>query len=157
LRDQFGNLGLAAAAYNGGSGRVQKWLDGRGKMPRETRDYVRIVTGSPIEEWRPKANANVAQAGRIPQRVPCPAVVAMAAASEPDPEVTSSVPEQSATPSPSKRNGKRITSRRKVQTAARISRTKPRRAKSVVRGRKSPAASRTAMSDVKVERRAEKL
>jgi hypothetical protein len=87
LRNQFGNLGLAAAAYNGGSGRVQSWLKGRGKMPRETRDYVRIVTGSPIEEWRAK-DGMVPQAGRIPLKVPCPAMVAMASASEPDPVVT---------------------------------------------------------------------
>jgi hypothetical protein len=157
LRDQFGNLGLAAAAYNGGSGTVQKWLSGRGKMPRETRDYVRIVTGSPIEEWRAKANATATQAGRIPQKVPCPTMVAMAAVSDPDPEVTSSVPEQSATPSKSKFN-KRATSRRQVQTAARISRTKSRRTKTVVRGRKAPAVSRkgrTAVSDLRVERRAD--
>lgn len=86
LRSQFGNLGLAAAAYNGGSGRVQAWLDGRGKMPRETRDYVRIVTGSPIEQWRDKANASAVQAGRIPQKVPCPALVAMPSTAQPDPE-----------------------------------------------------------------------
>ena len=30
LRDQFGNLGLAAAAYNAGPRRVQEWLAGTG-------------------------------------------------------------------------------------------------------------------------------
>lgn len=30
LRGQFGNLGLAAAAYNAGPRRVQDWLDGKG-------------------------------------------------------------------------------------------------------------------------------
>src|SRR6185312_9972076 len=30
LREQFGNLGLAAAAYNAGPRRVQDWLAGRG-------------------------------------------------------------------------------------------------------------------------------
>ena len=44
LRDQFGNLGLAAAAYNAGPRRVQEWLAGRGPLPGETRAYVRIIT-----------------------------------------------------------------------------------------------------------------
>ncbi len=34
LRDQFGNLGLAAAAYNAGGGRIRKWLNGQASMPR---------------------------------------------------------------------------------------------------------------------------
>jgi soluble lytic murein transglycosylase-like protein len=45
LREQFGNLGLAAAAYNAGPRRVQDWLAGRGGLPGETRAYLRIVTG----------------------------------------------------------------------------------------------------------------
>jgi hypothetical protein len=51
LRDQFGNLGLAAAAYNAGPQRVRDWLAGRGQLPNETRAYVRIITGRPAEEW----------------------------------------------------------------------------------------------------------
>ena len=51
LRSQFGNLGLAAAAYNAGPRRVQEWLDGRGSMPQETRNYVAAVTGSTVEDW----------------------------------------------------------------------------------------------------------
>jgi hypothetical protein len=51
LSVQFGNLGLAAAAYNAGERRVSDWLAGRGGMPRETRDYVRIITGHPVEAW----------------------------------------------------------------------------------------------------------
>lgn len=51
LRAQFGNLGLAAAAYNGGPRRVQDWLAGRGNLPGETRAYVRIITGKSAEEW----------------------------------------------------------------------------------------------------------
>jgi soluble lytic murein transglycosylase-like protein len=51
LREQFGNLGLAAAAYNAGPRRVQDWLAGRGELPGETRAYVRIITGRPAEEW----------------------------------------------------------------------------------------------------------
>jgi hypothetical protein len=51
LRREFGNLGLAAAAYNAGSGRVRDWLGGRRPLPGETRAYVRLVTGRSVEEW----------------------------------------------------------------------------------------------------------
>jgi hypothetical protein len=51
LRNQFGNLGLAAAAYNAGPRRVQEWLAGRGSMPLETRNYVADITGSTVEDW----------------------------------------------------------------------------------------------------------
>jgi soluble lytic murein transglycosylase-like protein len=36
LRTQFGNWGLAAAAYNAGPKRVQDWLTGRRSLPEET-------------------------------------------------------------------------------------------------------------------------
>jgi hypothetical protein len=52
LRDQFGNLGLAAAAYNAGPRRVRDWLAGTGAMPAETRAYVAAITGSSVEDWR---------------------------------------------------------------------------------------------------------
>jgi len=51
LRREFGSLGLAAAAYNAGSGRVRDWLGGRRPLPGETRAYVRLVTGRSAEEW----------------------------------------------------------------------------------------------------------
>jgi hypothetical protein len=51
LRKRFGNLGLAAAAYNAGPRRVQEWLDGTGGMPQETRNYVLAITGISIEGW----------------------------------------------------------------------------------------------------------
>jgi len=52
LRQRFGNLGLAAAAYNGGPARVEAWLAGKGSLPGETRNYVSIITGRTVEEWR---------------------------------------------------------------------------------------------------------
>jgi hypothetical protein len=51
LRARFGNLGLAAAAYNAGPRRVQDWMTRRGKLPAETRQYVRNITGRPAEHW----------------------------------------------------------------------------------------------------------
>src|SRR5262245_53367877 len=46
LRTTFrGSLGLAAAAYNAGPGRVEAWLAGRGGLPGGTRAYVGDVTG----------------------------------------------------------------------------------------------------------------
>ncbi|KAA0123939.1 lytic transglycosylase domain-containing protein [Methylobacterium sp. P1-11] len=52
LKTQFGNLGLAAAAYNGGAARVSKWLAGDGGLPAETRAYVAAITGLPVDDWR---------------------------------------------------------------------------------------------------------
>jgi hypothetical protein len=51
LREQFGNLGLAAAAYNAGPRRVSDWLGGTGPMPAETRNYVSAITGLTVEDW----------------------------------------------------------------------------------------------------------
>ena len=52
LRNRFGNLGLAAAAYNAGPQRVRDWLAGSRSLPAETRNYVMAITGIPVEEWR---------------------------------------------------------------------------------------------------------
>ncbi|MCS3760174.1 transglycosylase SLT domain-containing protein [Bradyrhizobium centrosematis] len=51
LRNQFGNLGLAAAAYNAGPRRVQEWLAGTGAMPEQTRNYVYAITGTSVDAW----------------------------------------------------------------------------------------------------------
>jgi hypothetical protein len=51
LNGRFGNLGLAAAAYNGGPARVASWLAGQGGLPGETRNYVFAVTGRSAEDW----------------------------------------------------------------------------------------------------------
>ncbi|MGM4871327.1 transglycosylase SLT domain-containing protein [Bradyrhizobium sp. 956_D2_N1_5] len=51
LRNQFGNLGLAAAAYNAGPRRVQEWLAGTGGMPEQTRNYVYAITGTSVDAW----------------------------------------------------------------------------------------------------------
>lgn len=54
LRERFGNLGLAAAAYNGGPARVANWLSGDATLHAETRAYVLGLTGQPVEYWRSK-------------------------------------------------------------------------------------------------------
>ena len=51
LRDEFGNLGLAAAAYNAGPNRVKRWRSGRGGLPSETRDFVLTITGVEATAW----------------------------------------------------------------------------------------------------------
>jgi hypothetical protein len=70
LQKQFGNLGLAAAGYNAGPGRVSAWLDGRRGLPRETRDYVAIITGWTADEWASASPPQTAET-MIPQGVPC--------------------------------------------------------------------------------------
>jgi len=66
---QFGNFGLAAAAYNAGARRVDDWLSKGGKLPEETRNYVRVITGRPADEWRgPKPKL---AAFKLPPRMPC--------------------------------------------------------------------------------------
>lgn len=45
LREEFGNLGLAAAAYNAGEHRVRGYVAGARGLPAETLDYVYSITG----------------------------------------------------------------------------------------------------------------
>ncbi|NEI71898.1 transglycosylase SLT domain-containing protein [Rhizobium lusitanum] len=51
LRDRFGNLGLAAAAYNAGEAGLVNFLNSGG-LPYETRNYVSAITAHSVEEWR---------------------------------------------------------------------------------------------------------
>lgn len=48
----FGNIGLAAAAYNAGAERVRGWIEGRRTMPAETRAYVQFITGHSVDHWK---------------------------------------------------------------------------------------------------------
>jgi Transglycosylase SLT domain/SPOR domain len=57
LRSEFGNLGLAAAAYNAGPQRVRDWMAGARTLPAETRRYVQAITGHDADEWA-KAGAD---------------------------------------------------------------------------------------------------
>jgi hypothetical protein len=70
LKEQFGNLGLAAAGYNAGPGRVSAWLAGRRALPSETRNYVAIITGWTADEWASPTPPQTSET-TIPQGVPC--------------------------------------------------------------------------------------
>jgi len=69
LRARFGNLGLAAAAYNAGPKRVADWLDGRSSLPKETQDYVYLITGRLAAHWHSVKPQTVVY--RVPGQVPC--------------------------------------------------------------------------------------
>jgi len=90
LRREFGNLGLAAAAYNAGSGRVRDWLGGVRPLPQETRAYVWLITGRTVDEW---AGNHTDQAGISPAAlVPCnlsaiPSIAPHPETSAPKPEI----------------------------------------------------------------------
>jgi hypothetical protein len=68
LRGRFGNIGLAAAAYNGGPNRVEAWLAGRGSLPGETRNYVSAITGRTADAWAEDARSEVQEQPQTPTR-----------------------------------------------------------------------------------------
>jgi Transglycosylase SLT domain len=70
LKEQFGNLGLAAAGYNAGPARVAAWLAGHRALPSETRNYVAIITGWTADEWASPTPPQTSET-TIPQGVPC--------------------------------------------------------------------------------------
>jgi transglycosylase-like protein with SLT domain len=82
LYQKFGNLGLAAAAYNAGPKRVTDWLGNKGPLPQETQDYVKAITGWPVETWI------FVQAGspavKLPQPAPCQDIAGLLAWNGPD-------------------------------------------------------------------------
>jgi hypothetical protein len=51
LKSGFGNLGLAAAAYNAGENRVSRWLISGGFLPIETEDYVLDIMGEFVDKF----------------------------------------------------------------------------------------------------------
>jgi hypothetical protein len=107
LVTQFGNIGLAAAAYNAGPKRIQDWLqkkadkkidkkidknadkkvaetkvDKKPALPEETQDYVKIITGRPVENWKRASTALPGQ--RLPRHAPCQEAAGLYAWSGPD-------------------------------------------------------------------------
>ncbi|SFY00749.1 Transglycosylase SLT domain-containing protein [Paracoccus pantotrophus] len=52
LTASFGNVGLAAVAYNGGENRAARFVSQGGGLPWETQDYVQAITGQTAWIWR---------------------------------------------------------------------------------------------------------
>jgi len=82
---RFGNLGLAAAAYNAGPRRIQDWLAKKGKLPEETQHYVKTITGRPAETWKGRVKAKLAAV--LPREAPCQERVTLTAAKSAGPSV----------------------------------------------------------------------
>ncbi|TNC47725.1 lytic transglycosylase domain-containing protein [Rubellimicrobium rubrum] len=100
LEREFGNLGMAAVAYNAGEQRAARFLAGETGIPRETRAYVAAITGHSGEKWRkavrddsPALALDLALDPSAPFREAClqKAVVrdfpSFAPAAEPEPEL----------------------------------------------------------------------
>jgi hypothetical protein len=84
LVQRFGNLGLAAAAYNAGPKRIVDWLNskGKGKLPEETQGYVKTITGKPVENWSAAQARHPGQ--KLPRRAPCQEAAGLLAWNGPD-------------------------------------------------------------------------
>ncbi len=83
LKRRFGNLGLAAAAYNAGQTAVGNWLAGNGSLPFETQDYVLAITGRAADEWRSDKPPVSAPAAAAPPATASPATAPPASTSPP--------------------------------------------------------------------------
>ena len=82
LFDEFGNLGLAAAAYNAGPKKIHEWLARKSTLPKETQGYVKIITGRPPENWKVASVGTPAM--RLPAHAPCQEEAGLLAANGPD-------------------------------------------------------------------------
>ena len=71
LNDRFGNLGLAAAAYNAGPHRVRNWMAERRTLPSETQAYVIRITGRPADQWLWSEIGRDPEATLMPAKAPC--------------------------------------------------------------------------------------
>jgi hypothetical protein len=96
LEAEFGNLGLAAAAYNAGPKRVADWLARRRSLPEETQAYVRIVTGHSVAEWATAESSQLAL--QLPGSVPCPDIVKRFADRQPNVERNKAKPTAASSP-----------------------------------------------------------
>lgn len=94
LRKEFGNLGLAAAAYNAGPQRVRDWLSNELVMlPAETRKYVAIITGRLPQDWRSGANdSELTHKPVTPDDSACARLVQVLERGAPDLETAPSAP-----------------------------------------------------------------
>jgi hypothetical protein len=76
LRDQFGNLGLAAAAYNAGPRRLRDFIAGTRPLPAETRNYVMAITGRSVDDWA-RATKSRGEAPAQPAVAGCHELIAL--------------------------------------------------------------------------------
>ena len=76
LKARFGNLGLAAAAYNAGPERVSDWLAETSTLPFETQDFVLSITGTDAASWAEQKPAE-APAATDSKGEDCASVVAL--------------------------------------------------------------------------------
>jgi soluble lytic murein transglycosylase-like protein len=79
---RYGNLGLAAAAYNAGPRRVDDWRAKKGPMPQETQDYVKAITGRPVEAWTDPQTGGPAV--KVQKGAPCQEAAGLLAWDGPD-------------------------------------------------------------------------
>lgn len=131
LVDKFGNVGLAAAAYNAGPGRIQNWLARKSSLPHETQGYVKIITGVPAEHW--KGGTRVATATKLPEKAPCKDLVVASAA---DANPVAPAPVQ---PAKQPMSNDQIAARGKIRGAARKAPVKVAARKSEVKVAKQKA------------------
>jgi len=83
LSQKFGNLGLAAAAYNAGPRRIEEWLAKKGPLPQETQAYVKTITSWPAESWTLAAQTG-SPAIKVQRQAPCQETVGLMAWDGPD-------------------------------------------------------------------------
>jgi hypothetical protein len=76
LKGRFGNLGLAAAAYNAGPQRVSDWLAESSTLPFETHDFVLSITGTDAETWAEQEPVEAPAAAET-KKEECASVVAL--------------------------------------------------------------------------------
>jgi soluble lytic murein transglycosylase-like protein len=138
LFEQFGNLGLAAAAYNAGPKRIHDWLARKSKLPEETQGYVKTITGRPAENWK-QASAGT-PAIKLPPHAPCQDAAGLLAYNGPD-----EIPVPPASP----RHGERIARVHKasVKVAARHHHGRDRSTTSLAARRKEPHGGRRKGAD----------
>ncbi len=102
LRQQFGNLGFVAAAYNAGAHRVSQWLQRHRTLPRETQGYVRQITGRSVEQWKKTPPSDAAL--HFTRRLPCrdlPAFAELEQAQAQQPEIQTAAAETDVAEQPS--------------------------------------------------------
>ena len=142
LAHRFGNLGLAAAAYNAGPKRIQDWLAKKGPLPQETKDYVKSITGRPAENWT--AAENGSPAIKVQRGAPCQQAAGLLAWNGPDqiplPPTRSDTAHAGAPPAAHAYGGKRDV---KPAPAVAAAKTPPREAREDHAAAK-PAGKRTA-------------